>query len=113
MNLAGGSHDYSWGISASILKVDLTKGTIRKEPLPSGAVLRKFVGGMGLGLYYLLKEAPMDVAATDPRSAHVHDRASGGHPCAKLRQLGHNLLPLKHPLRGGGWATGTGFGPPI
>ncbi|MBI3055852.1 MAG: hypothetical protein HYY77_24275, partial [Betaproteobacteria bacterium] len=46
------------GYGAHILRVDLTRGTIRKEPLPSEDVLRRYVGGTGLGLYYLLKHMP-------------------------------------------------------
>jgi len=56
------------GYQPHILRVDLTKQTVTKEPLPGESVLRQFVGGTGLGLYYLLKEAPMDVKATDPRA---------------------------------------------
>ena len=44
------------GYGVHILRVDLTRGTIRKEPLPSEDVLRRYVGGTGLGLYYLLKQ---------------------------------------------------------
>ncbi len=56
------------GYQRQILRVDLTRQIVSKEPLPSEDVLRKFIGGTGLGLYYLLKEAPMNVSATDPRA---------------------------------------------
>ena len=46
------------GYRPHILRVDLHQGTIVKEPLPSEEVLRTYIGGTGLGLYYLLKEAP-------------------------------------------------------
>ena len=53
------------GYGAHILRVDLTRGTIIKEPLPSEDVLRRYVGGTGLGLYYLLKLMPPKCKPTD------------------------------------------------
>ncbi|MBI4307567.1 MAG: hypothetical protein HY684_02040, partial [Chloroflexi bacterium] len=41
------------GYQPHILRVDLTKGVVTKEPLPDERVLRQFIGGTGLGLYYL------------------------------------------------------------
>jgi aldehyde:ferredoxin oxidoreductase len=54
------------GYRPHILRVDLREETIVKEPLPSEEVLRKYVGGTGLGLYYLLRDAPQQAKATDP-----------------------------------------------
>ncbi|MDP6549192.1 MAG: aldehyde ferredoxin oxidoreductase C-terminal domain-containing protein, partial [Dehalococcoidia bacterium] len=54
------------GYRPHILRVDLREETIVKEPLPSEEVLRKYVGGTGLGLYYLLRDAPQQAGATDP-----------------------------------------------
>ena len=56
------------GYRPHILRVDLHQGTIVKEPLPSEEVLRTYIGGTGLGLYYLLKEAPPRAQATDPEA---------------------------------------------
>jgi aldehyde:ferredoxin oxidoreductase len=58
----------SGGFADKILRVDLSKGSISCEPLPSEEVLRKYLGGTGLGLYYLLKETPAGVKATDPEA---------------------------------------------
>ena len=44
---------YGWG--EKILRVDLTGGNIRTEALDPG-VARKYIGGRGLGIYYLAKE---------------------------------------------------------
>ncbi|MFI5400320.1 MAG: aldehyde ferredoxin oxidoreductase family protein [SAR324 cluster bacterium] len=49
-----------------LLRVDLTQGTHRTEPLPDEQVLRQYVGGIGLGMYLLLRETPPGVGATDP-----------------------------------------------
>ena len=46
--------------------LDLDQGCIDREPLPDEAILRKYIGGTGLGLYYLLQETPPQAQATDP-----------------------------------------------
>ncbi|MEK7777894.1 MAG: aldehyde ferredoxin oxidoreductase N-terminal domain-containing protein [Chloroflexota bacterium] len=56
------------GYAGQVLRVDLSRETIGKEPLPEEDVLRRYVGGTGLGLYYLLKEAPPNTEATDTES---------------------------------------------
>ncbi len=56
------------GYRSHVLRVDLTEETISKEPLPSEDVLRKYVGGTGLGIYYLLRDAPLGAGATDPEA---------------------------------------------
>lgn len=56
------------GYMGRILRVDLTQGTTSTDPLPEEETLRRYVGGTGLGLYYLLKEAPPAVAPTDPEA---------------------------------------------
>ena len=38
------------GYAAKILRVDLTRGTITKEALPSEEVLRRYVGGTGMAV---------------------------------------------------------------
>ena len=54
------------GYRPHILRINLTEETIVREPLPDEAVLRKYLGGTGLGLYLLLRDAPPQVEATDP-----------------------------------------------
>ena len=49
-----------------VLRVDLTAQTVTREALPPEETLRKYVGGIGLGLLYLLREAPPEGKATDP-----------------------------------------------
>ena len=56
------------GYRPHILRVDLHHGTIVKDSLPSEEVLRTYIGGTGLGLYYLLKDAPPRAHATDPEA---------------------------------------------
>ncbi len=45
------------GYGGSILRVNLTSGTVKKEPTPA-EVARDFIGGRGFGIYFLLKEVP-------------------------------------------------------
>src|SRR5688572_15894142 len=56
------------GYMGKILRVDLTNGTTRDEPLPDESVLRKFVGGKGLALWYLMNETTPEMQATDPET---------------------------------------------
>ena len=53
------------GHAEQILRVNLGSGRIEKEPVPDQDVLRKYVGGTGLALYYLIKECPPDASAQD------------------------------------------------
>jgi len=56
------------GYMGKILRVDLSKQKIIEEELPSENVLRKYVGGTGLGLKYLFDELPPSVGPLDPES---------------------------------------------
>jgi aldehyde:ferredoxin oxidoreductase len=56
------------GYRPHILRVNLEQGRIDKESPPSEEILRKYIGGTGLGLYYLLNEGPPQVQATDPEA---------------------------------------------
>ena len=59
------------GYVGKILRVDLTKGKISKESLPSEAKLRKFLGGLGLGLKILDEEQPVNVKPLDPENRMI------------------------------------------
>ncbi len=48
------------GYMGTILRVDLTTGSMRDEHLPEEPLLRKFIGGQALASYILLKELPLD-----------------------------------------------------
>lgn len=53
------------GYAEKVLRVDLGRGTVATEPLPDEEVLRRYIGGTGLALYYLLTETPPDARPTD------------------------------------------------
>lgn len=52
-----------WG---RLLRVDLTNRRVTTADLPEPAVLRQFIGGIGLGMWLLMKETRSDMAPTDP-----------------------------------------------
>src|SRR5260370_36096712 len=54
-----------FGYHGRYLRVDLTSGRATSHALPA-AVLRRFVGGVGLGTYLLHREAPPGVDTFDP-----------------------------------------------
>lgn len=56
------------GYMGQLLKVDLTAGTHEVAPLPEEAVLRQYIGGIGLGMRLLLDESPPNVKATAPEA---------------------------------------------
>src|SRR3990170_4131962 len=56
------------GYMGKLLRVDLTTGRCVKAPLPDEAVLRKYVGGIGLAMRILMDETTPKVKATDPEA---------------------------------------------
>ena len=50
-----------------MLRVDLTNGTSSVEEVESD-VLRKWIGGTGLGVHYLMQEVPPGVECDDPEN---------------------------------------------
>ena len=54
-----------YGYHGQAMIVDLTTREVRREPLPED-VLRRFIGGIGLGTYLLYKHCPPGVGPLDP-----------------------------------------------
>jgi aldehyde:ferredoxin oxidoreductase len=54
------------GYAGKLLRVDLTRQKTWSEPLPEERILRKYVGGVGLGMKILLEEVQPTVQAFDP-----------------------------------------------
>ncbi|MCX6039195.1 MAG: aldehyde ferredoxin oxidoreductase family protein [Chloroflexi bacterium] len=55
------------GYGGRILRVNLTNGTVTKEPT-SPDVARNFIGGRGFGIYFLLKEVPKGADPLGPEN---------------------------------------------
>ena len=58
----------SGGYVGKILRVNLSTGKITTEPLPDETILRKYIGGFGIGLWYLFKELPSGFGALEPET---------------------------------------------
>ena len=56
------------GYRGKILRVNLTTAAITVEGLPDERIVRKYIGNFGLGLWYLMKELPDGVRATEPEN---------------------------------------------
>src|SRR3954451_20745183 len=54
-----------FGYHGCYLRIDLTRGTVDKVPLPED-VLRRFLGGVGLATYLMHREAPPGVDPLAP-----------------------------------------------
>src|SRR5260221_4653669 len=59
-----------FGYHGRYLRIDLTNGTVTWVPLPED-VLRRFIGGVGLGTYLLSREASARVDPFDPAAPLV------------------------------------------
>ena len=59
-----------FGYHGRYLRIDLTDGAARWVPL-AGDVLRRFVGGVGLGTYLLHREGPPGVEPLAPAAPLV------------------------------------------
>ena len=59
------------GYAGKLLRVDLSAGRISEEPLPSDDILRKYIGGLGLGAKIIYDEVPLHVKALDPENRLV------------------------------------------
>ncbi len=59
------------GYAGKILEVNLTTGQVADKDLPPEPVMRKFLGGFGLGLWMLYDRCPPGVAALDPESPMI------------------------------------------
>ena len=55
------------GYGGTILRVNLTDGTITKEPTPT-QLARDFIGGRGFGIYFLFKEVPKHADPLGPEN---------------------------------------------
>ncbi len=59
------------GYMGKILEVDLSTGKMAESELPPEEILRKYLGGFGLGLWMLYHRCPPGVAALDPESPMI------------------------------------------
>ena len=87
------------GFTGKILRVDLSKEEITEE-CPDESILRKYLGGTGLGAYYLYNEVTPETGWSDPDNLLI--LASGPLSGTKMAGAGSYSVVTKGPLTGGG-----------
>jgi len=86
------------GYGGRILRVNLTNGTVTKEPTPPD-VARDFIGGRGFGIYFLLKEVPKGADPLGPENKLII--SSGPISGLMIPGSGKCDWTTKAPLTGG------------
>src|SRR4030043_1680271 len=86
------------GYMGKILRVDLTKGEIKEEELPD-AILKKYVGGTGIGARYLYDEVPPGVEWNHPANRLIF--FSGPLGATRISGTGPFSVVTKGPMTNG------------
>ncbi len=86
------------GYMGQILMVNLSTGEIKKENLPEAKILRDFIGGRGLGSYYLMKLMDPKVDAFSPENVLIF--ATGPLTGTPAPAGGRYMVLCKSPLTG-------------
>ncbi|MHB8771376.1 MAG: aldehyde ferredoxin oxidoreductase family protein [Syntrophales bacterium] len=84
-----------YGYMGKVLRVDLTSGTVRAEPLEP-ELIDRYLGGTGFGAEYLYREVPPGVAWDDPENRII--MASGPVGGTQLSGAGAFALVTKGPM---------------
>lgn len=85
------------GYCRKVLRVDLTAGNVKVEDLDID-LAKKFIGGRGLGTYYIKNEVPADVDALSPENKIVI--ATGPLTGSKAPTAARYMVVTKSPLSG-------------
>jgi len=98
-----------YGYNGKILHVDLTAGTLTAEE-PSEAFYRQYLGGQGIGMYYILKEMPpgADPLGPDNVLAITLSVVTGAPVSGQSRVMANAKSPLTGAI---GDAQAGGFWP--
>ncbi|MEM3484395.1 MAG: aldehyde ferredoxin oxidoreductase C-terminal domain-containing protein [Candidatus Bathyarchaeia archaeon] len=90
------------GYAGKILRIDLTKQEVSAEVLEE-SVAKKWIGGAGLGSYYLYKEVPFDVRWDEPENEVII--SSGPLGGTKVAGSGTICACTKGAMTGGATST--------
>ena len=85
------------GYCGKILRVNLSAGTIEVEELDL-TIAKKFIGGRGLGTYFMMTEVPADVEALSPENKLII--ATGPLTGSKAPTSARYMVVTKSPLSG-------------
>src|ERR1041384_1833631 len=98
-----------YGYNGKILHVDLTRGELTVEE-PAEAFYRKYLGGSGMGMYYILRDLPKGADPHGPQN--VLSRMTGVSTGAAVSGQSRINANAKSPISGGiGDSQGGGFFP--
>jgi aldehyde:ferredoxin oxidoreductase len=86
-----------YGYVGKILRIDLTKGSISTEPLDF-EIAKKFIGGRGLGTYYMSREVNPKIDAFSPENKLII--ATGPLTGTPTPTGGRYMVVTKSPLTG-------------
>src|SRR5258706_15605188 len=83
-----------YGYNGKILHVDLTKGLLTVEE-PQEAFYRKYLGGRGMGMYYILRDMPKGADPVGPEKGLtvIAGVTTGGGISGKNRLNAHYKPP--------------------
>jgi len=85
------------GYCGEVLRIDLTAGTVKVEALDLD-IAKKYIGGRGLGTYFMKNEVPAEVDALSPENKLVI--ATGPLTGSKAPASGRHMVVTKSPLSG-------------
>jgi aldehyde:ferredoxin oxidoreductase len=85
------------GYCGKVLRIDLTAGTVKVEDLDLD-MAKKYIGGRGLGTYFMKTEVPADVEALSPENKLVI--ATGPLTGSKAPTSSRYMVVTKSPLSG-------------
>ena len=85
------------GYCGKLLRVNLTDGQISEEPIDLD-IARKFIGGRGLGTYYLTREIDPEVDGLSPENKLI--MVTGPLTGSKAPAAGRYMVITKSPLTG-------------
>lgn len=85
------------GFTGKVLRVDLTSGKISDEVISEG-LYRKFIGGVGLGAYYLFKETDEKTDPLGPGNRLIF--SVGPYTATGVPSSGRHSVVAKSPLTG-------------
>jgi aldehyde:ferredoxin oxidoreductase len=99
---------YGW--TGSILRIDLSSGSVAKEPLDP-ALAKKYIGGRGLASYFMFTEVDPGIDPLSPQNKLIF--APGPLSGTNAPSAGHFNVVTKGPLTGTIAASSSGgvFGP--
>ena len=87
------------GYAGKLLRVNLTTGTCENELLEDEGLLRKYLGGIGLGMRIIMDETRADMKATDADAPFMMMNGPLAGTSAPSSSIAFPLASLTYSLR--------------